>query len=118
MSGLEPAAISGASAVAKTAAKALADDEKEIEILRRLAEESGELEPAARAYARRMAVKQEVRLRLWKLPSMLIGVPREYFQSQFYDEMADRMADVPKEEIVEPFRRAHRLGRVHARKGG
>ena len=33
---------------------------------------------------------------------MLIGVPREYFQNQFYDEMADRMADVPKEEIVDP----------------
>ena len=102
VTGIEPAAVAGASAVAKSAAKALADDEKEIEVLRRLAEEKGALDPAARAYAKRVAVKQQLRLKPWQLPGILLGVPRQYFQNEFFDDMAERLADVPEEELVTP----------------
>jgi hypothetical protein len=100
--GIEPLAIKGASAVVRSAAKALEDDEKEVEALRRLAEQSGDLEPAARIYAKRVAVKQHIRLQLVRPLARLLGAPRDYFNSQFEDDMADRMADVPEEEIVTP----------------
>ncbi len=101
-SGIEPLAIKGAAAVAKSAAKALADDEKEVAALRQIAEESGALEPAARIYAKRVAVKQHIRLQLVRPLARLLGAPRDYFNSQFEDDMADRLADVPEEEIVTP----------------
>ena len=101
MSGLEPAAISGA-AVVKSAAKALADDQKEVEVLRRLAEESGALEPAMRVYAKRLAVKQQIRLKLWQPLRGLMGVSRDYFEFDFDNDMAERLTDVPEDDIVTP----------------
>jgi hypothetical protein len=32
----------------------------------------------------------------------LAGVPRDYFDTEFRDDMADRLADVPEQELVTP----------------
>ncbi|PRC42046.1 hypothetical protein C6A85_000000112520 [Mycobacterium sp. ITM-2017-0098] len=100
MTGIEPAAIAGAAA--KAAAKAAEEDPSEVELLRKIAEESGALEPAARTLAKRTAVKQQIRLKLWQPLGMLFGVSRDYFANDFENDMADRMADVPEEDVITP----------------
>jgi hypothetical protein len=60
MSGLEPV---GAGTVARAAARAERGDQKEREVLRQLAKESGALDPAARTYAKRLAVKETTTVR-------------------------------------------------------
>lgn len=106
MTGIEPTAIAG---VIKTAEKAIdkidkaADEEaRESEVLLRIAEKSGELDAAALLRAKRVVVKQHIRLKLLQPLGRMFGVPREYFNTQFADDMAERLADVPEEEIVNP----------------
>lgn len=99
MAGIDP--LTGA-ALASAAKSATASDPNDNEALRDLASQSGALDPAARAYAQRLAVKQLVRLKIWQPLGMLFGVSREYFDTQFEDEMADRIRDVPEENLVTP----------------
>jgi hypothetical protein len=103
VSGIEGAAAAGAGkAIAKLAGKAMEEDPKDQEVLRRIAEGKGELDPAARARARRLAVKEHIRLKLWQPLARLFDVPSDYFQFQFEDDMADRLSDVPEEDWVLP----------------
>jgi Abortive infection alpha len=102
MTGIEAGAGKIAGAVVKSAADALAEDEKEVEILRRLAEEKGALDPAMRAYATRVALKQQIRTKLVKALAWLVGESHVYMENQFENDMADRLADVPAEEFVTP----------------
>lgn len=103
MTGIEGAAAAGAGkAVVKLAGKALEEDPKEKDVLRDIAEKSGALEPAAMLYAKRAAVKQLVMLKLWQPFALMVGASRDYFDNQFADDMADRMADVPAEDVVTP----------------
>jgi hypothetical protein len=100
MTGIEPTAIAGAAA--KAIGKAAEEDPNEKEQLRRLAEQSGALEPAAQAFAKRMVVRQHIRLKLLQPLARLVGVPSEYFATQFENELADKLADVPEEDLVTP----------------
>jgi hypothetical protein len=102
MTGIEAGAGKIAGAVVRSAAEALAEDEKEVEILRRLAEEKGALDPAMRAYAKRVALKQQIRTKLVQAVAWLVGESHVYMENQFENDMADRLADVPAEEIVTP----------------
>ena len=88
--------------MAKVAAKAIEEDPKDRDVLRQLAEKSGELDPAMRAYAKRLAVKEQIRLKIWQPLGRLLGVSRDYFEFEFADDMADRLSDVPEEELVTP----------------
>jgi hypothetical protein len=100
MSGLEPMAIGKAALGA--AAKAKLGDPKEREVLRELAKESGALDPAARAYAKRLAVKEQIRLKILQPLGMLVGISRDYFENDFADDLADRVAQIPDEELITP----------------
>lgn len=102
MSGIEPVAAVGAAAVTKAVSKVAEEDPKEADLLRKIAEETGDLEPAARLLARRVAVKQLIRLKLWQPLGMLFGASRDYFDTQFENDMADRMADIPEEDVITP----------------
>jgi Abortive infection alpha len=102
MSGLEAGAGKIAGAVVRSAAEAFAEDKKEVEILRRLADESKALDPAVRAYAERVALKQRIRLRIVQGVAWLVGASHEYSANDFEDDMADRLADVPDEDLVTP----------------
>jgi hypothetical protein len=100
---VEPAsAVVAGKAVAKVAGKAMQEDPKDRDILRQIAEKSGELEPAARAYAKRLAVKEQIRLKIWQPLGRLVGIQRDYFEFQFAEDMADRLVDVPEEELTTP----------------
>lgn len=100
MSGLEPIALAGQ--VVGAAAKAERGDPHEREVLRELAKESGALDPAARAYAKRLAVKEQIRMKIWQPLGMLFGISRDYFESDFADDMAERVAQIPDEDLITP----------------
>lgn len=102
MTGLEPKAIAGAVEAGKALVKAGEEDSKDRDALRQLAEAAGELEPAARAYAKRLMVKQHLWLKIWQPIGRLIGFSHEFFENAFEDEMADRLRDVPEEDLVTP----------------
>ncbi|OZD05157.1 hypothetical protein CH275_12430 [Rhodococcus sp. 06-235-1A] len=95
------AAAAGA-AVSKSVAKATEEDSKEKDLLLKAAQESGYLDPAARSLAKRMAVKQQIRLKIWQPLGRLVGIQKDYFNDHFNDEMAARMADVPEDQVVTP----------------
>ncbi len=86
----------------KGCGESVEEDPTEKTLLAKIAAESGELDPAARALAKRSTVKQHVRLKLMQPLGMLFGVPREYFATNFENEMADRLADVPDEDLIAP----------------
>lgn len=100
MTGLEPIAIAGK--VVESAVKAEAGEAKDRQALRELAKESGDLDPAARAYAKRLAVKEQIRMKIWQPLGMLFGISRDYFENEFADDMADRVAQIPDEDLVTP----------------
>lgn len=102
MTGIEAGAGKIAGAVVKSAADAIAEDQKEVEVLRRLAEEKGALDPAARAYAKRVALKQQIRTKLVQAVAWCFGESRVYMENQFENDMAERLADVPDEDLVTP----------------
>lgn len=80
----------------------LQGDPQEREVLRELARESGALDPAAQAYAKRLAVKEQIRLKCLQPLGMLFGFQRDYFDERFSDEFADRMEDVPEKHLIAP----------------
>lgn len=100
MTGLESAAIAGK--VVATAVKSTAEDPKDREALRELAKESGALNPAARAYAKRLAVKEQIRLKIWQPLGALFGVSRDYFDNDFGNDLSDRMALIPEDDLITP----------------
>lgn len=104
MTGIEPGAIAGVAlkGAGKAIDKVVDNEAKEAETLLRIAEKSGELDDAALIRAKRAVVKQHIYLKVMQPLGMLFGVPREYFNTQFSDDMAERLADVPEEEIVSP----------------
>jgi hypothetical protein len=102
MTGIEAGAGKIAGAVVKTAAEAFADNEKDVEILRRLADEKRALDPAMRAYAKRVALKQQIRLRIVQGIGWLVQASRAYDENDFENDMADRLADVPDDDLVTP----------------
>lgn len=100
---LDPtSAIGAGKALANVAGNAMEDNPKDRDVLRQIAEESGELEPAARAYAKRLAVKEQIWLKIWQPLGRLVGIQREYFEFQFAEDMADRLEDVPEEALITP----------------
>ncbi|UKJ63710.1 DUF4393 domain-containing protein [Cellulosimicrobium cellulans] len=100
-----PEIVAGLAAGAKGAKKvvdALGGDAKEQEQLSRLAEDTKALEVAANARADRVAIRQLVLTKLYAPLAKWVGYKSEYFESQFADDMAEKLADVPEEHITSP----------------
>ncbi len=57
---------------------------------------------AADAYARRIAIKQEILLRLFLPLAVLAGVSREYFEHEFPSEMSEKIAGTPEDHLTSP----------------
>jgi Abortive infection alpha len=100
MSGGEIVAVG--KAVEAIGKKALAEDDKTKEMLLRVAEDTPEIKAAARSMAARTAVKERVKLLLWKPFARMVGVSQEYFEDTFPDEIAAKVADIPDENLVTP----------------
>jgi hypothetical protein len=100
MSGGEIVAVG--KAVEAIGKQALAEDEKTKEILLRVAEDTPEMKAAARSMAARTAVKERVKLILWKPFARMVGVSEEYFEDTFPEEIAAKVADIPDENLITP----------------
>jgi abortive infection alpha-like protein len=99
--------MTGGEVVAGKAAKALAErvlkaDDDEKRQLLDLAKDSAALEAAADAYAKRVAVKQQILLRLYRPLARLIGISKAYFDDQFAKELAEHVGDIPEENLISP----------------
>lgn len=82
--------------------KALEEDESSKKQLQRIGEGSPAMKMAADTYARRVAVKQEILLRLFKPLALVLGVSRDYFATDFARDMAEKIADIPEENLTSP----------------
>lgn len=100
MSGHEILPIAKAVKDVSTAALSDADVKKE---LLEISKESPAMKSAAEKYARRVAVKQTILLKLYQPLARLLGVAREYFDDEFAGEMAEKTAHIPEERLVPPL---------------
>jgi hypothetical protein len=82
--------------------KAFAEDEKTKDVLLRVAENTPEMRVAARSMATRIAVKEEIKLKLIQPIARLFGVRSIYIEQIFPQDMADKLVDVPVENIITP----------------
>lgn len=88
--------------MAKAVVGAVEGDPKDRDALRRIGEQTGELEPAAQARARRQAVMQHVWLKCLQPLGRLTGIPKEYFDFKFAEDMAEKLKDVPEDDLIPP----------------
>lgn len=102
MTGAEIAAGAAAATVSKAAAEAAREEVSLNKDLRRLASDNAGMQAAASAYGRRQAVKQEILLNLYRPLASIVGVSRDYFESQFGEDLAEKMNEVPDEETRTP----------------
>lgn len=70
--------------------------------LREAAAETPEMRLAAQAHAKRLAIREQVLLNLWRPLAKWAGVSREYFQNEFPKELAAKLEEVPEEELQTP----------------
>ncbi|MDQ0101149.1 hypothetical protein J2T10_000768 [Paenarthrobacter nicotinovorans] len=103
MTGGEIAAAALAGKVVTHAGKELAEESKSIrkELLDQ-AKQTPEFEKAARSYATRLALRQELLTSMYKPIAKMLGVANKYFENDFEAEMAEKLSDVPDEHIVAP----------------
>jgi hypothetical protein len=59
-------------------------------------------EAAAATYGQRQAVKQQVLLNLYRPLALIMGVSREYFDTDFGIDLADKTRDIPEENLQTP----------------
>jgi hypothetical protein len=85
-----------------TAKDVIRGDPEDRAALRKIGEQAGELDAAAQARARRQAVTQHVLLRVVQPLGRLAGVPKDYFNFKFAEDMANKLKDVPEDQLVEP----------------
>lgn len=100
MTGAElPAAAVG---VGKALANVAKDDDSLKAQLREKAKDSPAMLAASEAHAKRVAVKQEMLLKLFMPLAVMLGISRDYFQSDFGKDMAEKVKDIPEENLVPP----------------
>ncbi len=87
-------------AMAATAGKKLLSDGDDKKQLQKLAADSPGMKAAAATYGRRVAVKQAFLLRLFQPLARLVGVSREYFDTDFATDMAKKLADISDEDLT------------------
>lgn len=103
MTGGEIAAgVAAAKAVGKAVDKATGDDADERKQLLELAKGRPAMLAAADTRARRIAVREQVRLKLIQPIARLLGVSKEYFEDQFEADLNEHLKDIPDENLTEP----------------
>ncbi len=93
--------VPAAQATASLAKKAL-DDSADLASLQSLAVDSPNMKAAAESYARRLAVKEAVLLRIYQPLARFLGISREYFDTEFHADMAKKVADIPEDHLATP----------------
>jgi hypothetical protein len=94
--------LAAAASVGKAVEKVLKEDDQLKAQLREQAKDSPAMKAAAEAHAKRIAVKQEMLLKLFMPLALMLGISRGYFESQFSADMSEKIKDVPEEDLVPP----------------
>ncbi|WP_412160835.1 DUF4393 domain-containing protein [Curtobacterium flaccumfaciens] len=107
MTGLEAAAGAAAVGVAKNATKGALQAKREQKrdeqkALLEAAKDTEEFKAAARIKGNKIAVKEALGLIIMKPLAGIMGISREYFQTQFAADYAEKIADVPDEHLQTP----------------
>lgn len=98
MSGLEPVAALAGKAISK-----VMDDDPDIrKALVDKAVAHPAMNSAAGSLAKRTAVKEQVRLKLLRPLGWIFSLNKAYFDDDFEDDMAEKMASVPSEDVITP----------------
>lgn len=95
-------ASGAAKAVEKIAGDAQQEAKTDRAAVREAARGSAGLERAGEAYGRRMAVREEVILALWKPLAKFFGVSRQYFDEEFAHDLAAKLEGVPEDDLSTP----------------
>ncbi|MBI2244828.1 MAG: DUF4393 domain-containing protein [Nocardioides sp.] len=82
--------------------KVIAEDESTEAQLARMSEDTPEMKAAARAYAKRVAIRQQIVLQIMRPLGRLAGFSRDYFENTFSDELAEKLAEVPEDQVQSP----------------
>ncbi|MEV7457949.1 DUF4393 domain-containing protein [Pseudarthrobacter oxydans] len=103
MMGGEAAAAAMVGKVVTHAGKEVAEESKSIkkELLEH-AKQTPEFDMAARSYAKRVAIRQELLTSMYRPIAKMLGVANQYFEDDFENDMAKKLADVPEENITAP----------------
>jgi hypothetical protein len=102
MTGAEIAAVKAGKVVIDVGKKVVENDTSISQELQRLASDSSTMLAAAETRAKRIAVKEEFLLRLYKPLAMLVGVQKAYFDNEFNSDMANKIADIPEDRLTTP----------------
>jgi hypothetical protein len=103
MTGGEIAAAAVVGQVVKHAGKEIAKDSNSIRgELTEQAKQTPEFADAARSKAKRIAIRQEIATMIYKPITNLFGISNKYFENDFENDMAAKLAEVPEENIVAP----------------
>lgn len=81
-----------------------AQDERRAEkaALRDAASGSADMQLAAQAHAKRLAVREQFLLNLWRPLGKWAGVSQDYFRNEFPGELASRLEDVSDDDLQTP----------------
>lgn len=71
-------------------------------MLAELAKDSPAMKAAAEKYAHRLAIRQGILLKLYAPLAKWAGASEEYFNERFASDMAEKVADIPDENLTEP----------------
>ncbi len=88
--------------VAKAATKALSEDSKTKQQLVEIAKDSPAIQAAAESHARQIAVRQALMLKVFSPFRKLVGLPKEYFETDFAHDMGAKLEPIPEEHLVTP----------------
>lgn len=102
MTGAEIPVAKAIAAAGAVVGKVVAEDADERKALAAMAKDSPAMVAASEAYARRVAVKQALLLKLYQPLAKLAGISREYFASDFGGDMAAKLANVREEDLTTP----------------
>jgi hypothetical protein len=91
-----------AQALSKAEVNATKFDDPVNHQLQEISKDSPALMAAADSYAKRIAVKQEILLKLFKPLAKILGVAEFYFENGFAADMATKTADIPDENLRTP----------------
>lgn len=103
MTGGEIAAAALTGKVVRNAGKAAAEESKSIrkELLDH-AKQTPQFDKAARSYATRLAIRQEILTSMYRPIAKMLGVAGDYFKSDFEKDMGEKLAGVPEEHLTSP----------------
>ncbi|MGC3954352.1 MAG: Abi-alpha family protein [Propionicimonas sp.] len=89
-------------AVGKLADAVQKEHSSDGDAIREAAKASAELAEAGRIRAKRLVLREQMLLNLWKPLARFFGVSKDYFELQFPKELAQKLESVPEGELQTP----------------